>query len=222
MCGNNPLEALRNILYLVCSKSTPPEDAAGYLNDAQHELLRISAITKQTLAWSRLEGNLVETSAHTLFEETLKLFTGKIKNKGIRLNLDLDPTAVVRVVPGEISQVLANLLSNAIDAVTLNGVIDVVLETDGGSRVEISVVDNGKGINPAEMENLFRPFQTTKGNLGNGLGLYVSKNIIDRHNGELRIESQPMVGTRVTVILPGVEDAETNDRVEEMIWMSRG
>jgi len=218
---NNPLEALTNILFLVRSNATSPEEAASYLNDAQHELLRISAITKQTLAWSRQEGSVIETPMYELVEDTLKLFTGKVRNKSIQLNKRLDNSLIVRVVPGEICQVLANLFSNAIDAVQLNGAIDVILEQDEDpSNVRLSVEDNGKGIDPDQMQNLFRPFQTTKGNLGNGLGLYVSKGIVDRHSGELRIHSEVFVGTTVTVVLPRAASPRDEQNLERDLWMS--
>lgn len=203
---NNPLEALTNILYLVQSEFTSPEQAEAYLADAQHELVRISAITRQTLAWSRQEGSVVDIPASHLMEETLKLFTGKIKNKGIVLTSKLSAKPIVRVVPGEICQVLANLMSNAIDAVQVNGSIHLTADQDGDPpHVRLSVRDDGRGMDLKQLETLFRPFQTTKGNLGNGLGLYVSKGIVDRHNGELQISSEPHVGTEVTVILPAIE-----------------
>lgn len=200
---NNPLEALTNILYLIRSDATSPEEAAAYLADAQHELLRISTITKQTLMWSREEGGAIEISAATLMEEALKLFSGKLRNKAVRIRKSLDTVARVRVVPGEIRQVLANLISNAIDAVALSGTITIAVEQDDkDSVVKLSVEDDGDGIDAALMEDLFRPFHSTKGNLGNGLGLYVSKSIIDRHDGELQVHTEPRIGTRVTVVLP--------------------
>lgn len=203
---NNPLEALTNILYLVRADATSPEEAKAYLADAQHELLRISAITKQTLVWSREEGKVVDTRVDMLAEEALRLFAGKIKNKGIKLQTQMSDNAVVRVIPGEIRQVLANLISNAVDAVEVNGTIRIQVHCDEASpHVELSVEDDGKGIEQHQLQEIFRPFHSTKGNLGNGLGLYVSKNIIDRHNGDLRISSKPQAGTKVTILLPRPE-----------------
>ncbi|MCL6463143.1 ATP-binding protein [Pseudacidobacterium ailaaui] len=200
---NNPLEALTNILYLVNSDKTSPEEAKAYLADAQHELLRISAITKQTLVWSREESAPVEVSAVTLMEEALKLFTGKLRNKGLAVHKHFRGTPRIHAVPGEIRQVLVNLISNAIDATRPGGNIHLAVEQPAGSSyVEFHVHDDGHGIENARMEDLFRPFQTTKGNLGNGLGLYVSKGIVDRHHGELKILSQPGHGTRAVMRIP--------------------
>ena len=204
---NNPLEALTNILYLVRLESTPPEQVASLLADAQHELVRISAITRQTLEWSRDEGRVSEVSAQSLMDEALKLFTAKLRNKHVEVEREFEADVTVRVVPGEIRQVLANLLSNAIDAVKTNGRIRVGIRSGDALTpfAEMIVEDNGKGIEAGRIGELFRPFHTTKGDLGNGLGLYVSKNILDRLGGDLRVESTLHVGTRVTAFIPRVE-----------------
>ena len=207
---NNPLEALTNILYLVRLESTPPEQIANLLADAQHELVRISAITRQTLEWSRDEGRLSDVSAQSLMDEALKLFTAKLRNKHVEVERDFEADVIVRVVPGEIRQVLANLLSNAIDAVKSNGRIRVSIRNgDSLTRfAEMIVEDNGKGIEAGRISEIFRPFHSTKGDLGNGLGLYVSKNIVDRLGGDLKVESTLHVGTRVTAFIPRVEKPE--------------
>lgn len=214
---NNPLEALTNILYLVRSQSTPPDQVDSLLADAQHELIRISAITKQTLEWSRDEGRISDVSAQSLMEETLKLFTAKMRNKHIVVERDVESAVMLRAVPGEIRQVLANLLSNAIDAVQAHGRIRISIRArdESSSLAEISVEDNGKGIEAGRLSELFRPFQSTKGNLGNGLGLYVSKNILNRLGGDLKVESTLHVGTKVIAFIPRV--AQENAALSAMV-----
>lgn len=201
---NNPLEALTNILFLVQSEATPAKLSSSLLEDAQHELVRISAITRQTLEWTREEGTVSDVSAQSLINEALKLFSGKMRNKRISVEQKFCSDLTIRVVPGEVRQVLANLLSNAIDAVQMDGRITVTIrESDSEINcAEIIVEDNGKGIEEARMGELFRPFHSTKGNLGNGLGLYVSKNILDRLGGSIKIESTLDVGTKATIVIP--------------------
>jgi signal transduction histidine kinase/CheY-like chemotaxis protein len=201
---NNPLEALTNIVYLVQSETTPRELVSNLLADAQHELVRMSAITKQTLEWSREEGAISDVSIQALVGEALRLFTAKMRNKNIQVEQDCDSEAMIRAVPGEVRQVLANLLSNAIDAVGMHGRIRVrIREGDAETGLaEIVIEDNGAGIEAGRISELFRPFHSTKGNLGNGLGLYVSKNILDRMGGDLQIESTVNVGTTVRVFVP--------------------
>jgi PAS domain S-box-containing protein len=201
---NNPLEALTNILYLMRSACDTSE-LRSYLALADHELVRVSAITKQTLQWSRDEVTVSEISAQTLIDDALKLFFGKLKNKRIQLERDIDAGVRVRVVAGEVRQVIANLLSNAIDALPTGGRIRLRAGTEtraGKQMALLAVEDNGEGIAPDVMANLFKPFQSTKGALGTGLGLYVSRELVDRYGGELAVRSTPGQGTAVIAYFP--------------------
>jgi signal transduction histidine kinase len=105
--------------------------------------------------------------------------------------------------------VLANLVSNALDAAPIDGVGHVEIQllahpaaADRPAHISIMVSDNGSGIDPAVRERLFEPFTSTKGDLGNGLGLYISREIVERHGGSIAMDSQPGHGTRVTFWLP--------------------
>jgi len=117
---------------------------------------------------------------------------------------DADPSGEeVRVYGalGQISQVMANLLANAIQAVPVGGLIGISAAEDGG-MTEISVRDNGHGMNEEVQRHLFEPFYSTKGDLGNGLGLYISNEIVERHGGSLIVGSQVGTGTEIRVRLP--------------------
>lgn len=201
---NNPLEAITNLLYLL---NTEVSTGSGrkLLSQAEHELLRISAITKLTLQWSREENTVCRLSAGALMEETLRLFAGKLRNKGIRVEKHLDEDVSLSVVGGEIRQVLANLFSNAIDAVDVNGRIGISVRRGlhhGRPFAELAVEDNGSGIPAEHISSIFTPFHSTKGDLGNGLGLYISKEIVDRHKGLLLVDSVVGEGTTMRVLLP--------------------
>ena len=202
---NNPLEAITNILFLLRTERAQTEQGDAYFTLAEHELLRISGITKQTLQWSRAEASFASVPVVDLVEEAVRLFSGKMKNKGVVLDTRVDPQMKVHVVVGEIRQVIANLISNAVDAVGLGGNISIVAtqrDEDHRFSAEIEVRDNGHGIAPDKLSDLFRPFESTKGMMGNGLGLYICKEIIDRHGGELAVTSQVNEGTRMRILLP--------------------
>ncbi len=96
---------------------------------------------------------------------------------------------------------MANLLSNAIQAVAVGGRIWLGA-TSGGDTMQIVVRDNGSGMSQETLRNLFQPFYSTKGDLGNGLGLYISHEIVERHGGSLTAESEPGAGTTMRVSLP--------------------
>jgi light-regulated signal transduction histidine kinase (bacteriophytochrome) len=199
---NNPLEALTNILYLLRDSVREDEEAHGYIGLAEGELQRISAITKQTLRWSKEVPQKEEFStAGTLFADALRLYAGKIRNREVTVSVVGSNDAHFFGIKGQIDQVMGNLLSNAIQAVPVHGEI-ALSSRSTGNMMEIVVRDNGQGMGQETLRNLFQPFFSTKGDLGNGLGLYISNEIVKRHGGELLIKSQPGEGTEVTVRLP--------------------
>ena len=138
----------------------------------------------------------------------LRLFQARLTAKRILTSLKVDPSLTFQGIKGEIRQVLINLINNAIDAVQPKGAIDVeALEVEhaGAPAIEILVHDNGSGVAPEQVKRLFTPFFSTKGPLGTGLGLWVSKGIIEKHGGMLNLESHGTDGssqTTATVILP--------------------
>ena len=202
---NNPLEALTNIIYLLGVPGLPEELHHEHLRLAEQELVRISAITKQTLAWSREEATIAVISAESLMEDAVKLFQRKMLNKSVVLTRHMDPDVGVRVVAGEMRQVLSNLISNAIDAVRPGGTVDLRVEAivrDGTRLASISVVDDGCGISPERLAVMFQPFQSSKGSLGSGLGLFISKELVERYGGDLVVESTVDVGTTMRILLP--------------------
>lgn len=201
---NNPLEAITNLLYLLHSEVFT-EGGRRLLSQTEHELLRISAITKLTLQWSREESTVSLLSAVSLVEETLRLFSGKLRNKSIEIQKQIAEELFFSVIGGEIRQVLANIISNAIDAVGLHGRIIIVIRRvvrEGKEFAEIAIQDNGAGIPEDQLPSIFMPFHSTKGDLGNGLGLFISREIIDRHKGNLLVESTFGEGTTMRVHLP--------------------
>jgi light-regulated signal transduction histidine kinase (bacteriophytochrome) len=199
---NNPLEAIINLLYLLNDRVKEDETARGYIESAESELQRISGITKQTLRWSKESVQRPQSrTAGYLFKDILQLFAGKIKNREVNVLIEGGEEVPVYGALGQISQVIANLVSNAIQAVPLGGQIWLSAREDG-DMTEIEVRDNGHGMNDEALRHLFEPFYSTKGDLGNGLGLYISYEIVERHGGSLKVESQVGIGTKVRARLP--------------------
>ena len=185
-----------------------------YLDMAENELERISSITKQTLQFYRDPVQPVGIQAREILEEVLRLFSSRLATKHIQTSLRADPGTVFEAIKGEIRQVLINLVNNAIDAVPTEGRIEIEAKPAkhaGEPAVELLVHDNGSGISPEQAEQLFTPFFSTKGAHGTGLGLWVSKSIVEKHGGTLALASVGTDGMRRTtarLVLPVEADPQ--------------
>ncbi|WP_419805384.1 ATP-binding protein [Terriglobus sp.] len=199
---NNPLESITNLLYLLRMELGDNGNAVDYIGMAEAELARISGITKQTLRWNREDRSAEEDfRAEAIFTEVLRLFQGKTRNRMIAIHKRYAEDVIVHGVIGQIRQVIANLVSNALDAARVGGNVTLNAFYDGDDTV-FTVTDDGAGIPEAIRKQLFQPFFSTKGDLGNGLGLYISHEIVERHHGTLDVESAEGKGTTVRVRLP--------------------
>jgi len=206
---NNPLAAMTNTLYLA---RTNAEDAASvrqYLDIADDELKRVSHITRQTLGFYRESSAPTPVSVSSVMDSAVDLLRGKIKVKCVTIEKQYDGDLQVIGVPGELRQVFSNLLTNSLDAIGEEGTIKLRVSTgpasNGNRRVRVTVADNGRGIKANLRSHLFEPFFTTKGTIGTGLGLWVSKQIIDKHGGTIRMRSSAdgvRRGTVFSVVLP--------------------
>jgi len=185
---NNPLEAVVNLLYLVQSGSVGDAERQ-YLATAQKELERIAAITTHTLRFYRQQSSPAPVSIPELLESALALFQSPLSTSDITVDRQwLDKVPPVVCLEGEIRQVLANLISNAIDSMPNGGTLLLAARaTVNGLNIEIS--DTGSGI-PADVQTkILEPFFTTKGRNGTGLGLTISAEIIARHGGTLNFDT---------------------------------
>ena len=142
-----------------------------------------------------------------LIESVFALYSNKFRSKDIRIERHFGECPRVRAVSGEIKQVVSNLIANAADAVGQKGTIAVTLgsiEKDGETMLQMLIEDDGAGIPPEHLQHLFEPFFTTKKNVGTGLGLWLTKEIVDRYGGS--IEVRPRVngaaGTAFLITLP--------------------
>ena len=206
---NNPLEAVTNLLYLAEHSSTLDE-ARQYIRTAEVELRRASAITTQTLRFHKQASDPLEISVADLVGSVLSVFQGRILNAGVSVTHDIQSDKCIRCFEGEIRQVLSNLISNALDAMPSGGrlIVRAREATDwnsGEPGILITLADTGSGMSPQIQAKLFNAFFTTKGITGTGLGLWVSRQIIDRHRGHLHLRSSQNPahhGTVFTLFLP--------------------
>ena len=187
---NNPLEAAVNLVYLVRTHPALPEDAVSQLEQAEQELERVAYITRQTLGFFRDKNSPGPLNLETLVESVLRVYSNKMKSKKITIHRQFGECPPIPGVEGEIKQVLSNLISNAADAVMMGGSITIILKCihdAGKTTVHLMVVDDGPGIADEHKDRIFEPFFTTKQDVGTGLGLWVSREIIERHGGTLQL-----------------------------------
>ena len=119
-----------------------------------------------------------------------------------QLELELGPVPMVMGRPAELNEVITNLVLNAIDAMPRGGTLQIRTRLGDHRHAVITVADTGMGMSEDVRKRVFDPFFTTKGEEGTGLGLSVSHSIVERHGGDLRVESQPGQGTTFTITLP--------------------
>jgi signal transduction histidine kinase len=205
---NNPLEAVTNLVYLA-KQSAVKEEVRDYLRIADEELNRIAYITRQTLGFFRETKGTTSVKLGDLLDSAVSV-ASKYRNKGIDICREIKQDPEISAIPGEVRQLMVNLLSNSIDAVNSNGQVRV--RVSAGSRgesrgVRLVVADSGCGIPEKGRSNLFQPFFTTKKDVGTGLGLWVCKNIVDKHGGSIRVKSctsKERSGTVISVFLPSM------------------
>lgn len=214
---NNPLESVGNILYLLRNSVELTEEAHKFVEIACQELERASEITQLTLGMQRGSSkNTVPLEITNLIENVLTLYHVRARELGIEIVRRYDDQGSVVGFPVELQQVFSNLIVNAMDAMTIKGnrlVLSVRRWHDpqtGDPGVRVSIMDNGPGIAPEHGAHLFEPFYTTKGEQGTGIGLWVSRNIVEKHGGSLRMHTSVKPhrsGTCFTVFLPLRADA---------------
>ncbi len=205
---NNPLESITNLLYLVRNAANMDE-AQEYVRLAEQELARVSEITLQTLRFNRQQSKPVRVDLADLIGTVISLYTGRFLVRGVVVEWRLIPTPDVLCLEGAIRQVLNNLVRNAVDAMPGGGRLHVRLRPacDPQRRLgaRITIADSGEGVPPEMMQHLFEPFHTTKQLTGTGLGLWVSKGIVDKHGGRISVRTSRSAtrhGTVFSVWLP--------------------
>lgn len=207
---NNPLESVTNLLYLA-RNSDDEADLKSYLDLAERELRRVSAIASQTLRFHKQSTSPTTVHCEDLFDSVTLIYQGKLTNKQIEVERSKRTNRQVLCFEGEIRQVLSNLVGNAIDAMGSDGgrlqlrCREAIATKSGREGLVFTVADSGPGMSPQTVKRALEPFYTTKDIGGTGLGLWISHEIIARHNGHLRFRSSQHPhhhGTVFTIFLP--------------------
>ncbi len=208
---NNPLESVTNLLYLARGEKNLSPELAGYLETAEQELLRVSRITSQTLSFYKQAAYPKAVKCEDMFASVLCIYQGRLVNSRIKVEKRKRATLPIVCFEGEIRQVLGNLIGNAIDAMLAEGgrlllrSREATSWSTGRRGTMLTIADSGGGISDKHLKKIFEAFFTTKGAEGNGLGLWISTEIVDRHQGSLRVRSTQKhggSGTVFTLFLP--------------------
>lgn len=187
---NNPLEAAVNLVYIAKLDPNAPSAVIQQLTQAEQELERVAHITRQTLGFFRDNNAPGPIELEALIGSVFRLYSNKFLTKRITIERHFSKCPPIRGVQNEIKQVFSNLISNAADAVAIGGTIIVTLhcvEEASRTTVHLIIEDNGPGVADENKERIFEPFFTTKQDVGTGLGLWVSREIVQRHGGSIEV-----------------------------------
>lgn len=207
---NNPLESVVNLLFLLRDEVST-QNGRRYVEAAERELSRVIEITRQTLHFYRESNRPVDVKVGSLVDEVLALYRRKITLKKISLLKDVASCHPLLALPGELRQVISNVVVNAIDATPHGGQVRVRLKETcnwQGRRlrgIKFLVGDNGCGIPRQSLRRIGDAFFTTKGQEGTGLGMWVTRGIVQKYNGRMHLASSTAGhrhGTVISIFFP--------------------
>jgi PAS domain S-box-containing protein len=206
---NNPLEAITNFIYLARQQPEISTTTRVYLDTADQELKRVAHIVQQTLGFYRENAHPSTRQVASVIEDVLAIYERKYRHKNIEVVRRVQPGLAISTMQGELKQVLSNIIANAIDASTAGSriIIRGRLATNprtGVPGARITVADFGSGISPQNSLLLFMPFFTTKREIGTGLGLWISRDLLEKRGGNIRFRSRDTApsGTVMSIYLP--------------------
>jgi len=213
---NNPLEAVTNFIYLALCDSNLPEQVRQNLQVADRELTRVAHIARQTLGFYRSTSTSRWIAVPEMVRDALMVYERRLRNKELQVQITVDPGLRVYGKEGELRQVLLNLTANAIDACRSGGKIWIRAQrarrwSSGGEYgVRFTLADNGAGMPRDVKRRLFSPFFTTKADVGTGLGLWVTKSLVEQRGGYVRFRSRQgeRSGTAMSFFVPSPKAVE--------------
>jgi signal transduction histidine kinase len=194
---NNRLAALTNLIFLARSRSDCSLQSAEYLDEADSQLRSLGEITSRSLAFIRLDLEAKEIDLVDLATSALRLHHEQISQKRINVQTRSSESALARVKKGEIFQAVTNLLLNSIEALPHSGNLHVRVAMRRSNAI-ITIADNGAGIPESMRKTLFDPFKSYKSE-GNGLGLWIVREIVHGHGGTIQYRSSSVVGRSGTI-----------------------
>lgn len=207
---NNPLESVINLLFLARSE-TLTDAAQNYLQQAENELARVTEITKHTLRFYKEPNQASQVDLISILDSVLTLYHSRLIAAKIVVEKEVTRSSLpILASPGELRQVIANLVGNALDAMRSGGKLRLRVSVehhsgDGAAKARLSIADTGHGIPKHILPTIFEPFITTKGETGTGLGLWVTDEIIKKNGWSMRVRSntqQKHAGTVFSLLMP--------------------
>ena len=222
---NNPLEAISNAVYLLQDHSSLDEEARFYTQLANKEIPRLAHITKQTLSFYRESHRPVTLSLSEILDNVIELQSRRLQLNSITVDKRYRTSGTIQGFPGELKQVFLNIIGNAVQAMPEGGRLRIQLfpskeRRTGRQGVRVSIHDTGMGIPVEHARQIFEPFFTTKETKGTGIGLWISKGIIQKYDGTIRFRSMRLkqgYGTCFSVFIPAVMATQSNESAAEMI-----
>jgi signal transduction histidine kinase len=197
---NNPLEAIGNLVYLTKNGADDAAQVRKHMQVVESQLARLGEITRRTLSFYREEAEPKAFDLVAIAEAAIRLHLHGLPVGRVTITRQFPEVASVHGREGQILQVLSNILLNALDALPEQDATFRLRIRVVGKRVQMAIADNGQGIPTALRASLFKPFATGKSK-GTGIGLWLSKQIMDRHSGTIRFRSSQRVGNGGTVFL---------------------
>lgn len=208
---NNPLESVINFVYLAKHQPEISTETRDFLTAADQELSRVAHIAQQTLGFYRDNSRPIPLPITDVIHSVLNVYHFKLQNRTLQLVKQIDPGLTVVALQGEVKQILSNLVANAIDASHQGGTIVIRAHAaphplSRAPGVRITIADNGTGVAPENKPRLFVPFFTTKQAVGTGLGLWITKDLLEKKGGSIHFRSsdQSPSGTVMSIFLPEV------------------
>ena len=218
---NNPLEVIANVFYLLRDHPSLDENARSLAQIAEEEISRVRQIANQTLAFYRESGKPISLSLSHVLDGVLEIYARSLKANGVSVERKCSASREILAFPVEIRQVFVNLIGNALEAMPDGGVLRIGIHdssecVDNSRRAGIcvNITDTGVGIPAEYRDKLFQPFVTTKAEKGTGLGLWVSRGIVQKLGGTIRFRTTKIRGKTITsfaVFIP--TRSEEMDRV---------
>ena len=221
---NNPLEAVTNLIFLAKTNQNIPDTVRRHLEVADEELARVGQIAQQTLGFYRDTSRPHALNVAAVISDVISVFERRLSYKQMYCRPEFRGNLEIVGLQGELRQAISNLLLNAMDASSNGNVLrirarETRISKTGLAAVSIAVGDSGCGISDSAKIKLFSPFFTTKQSVGTGLGLWVTKGIVEKHGGSIRFRSrvQPPCGTVFRIVLPRRADRLVPDAGHELI-----
>jgi PAS domain S-box-containing protein len=206
---HNPLDSVSNLLYLMRTEVSE-EESKHFMDMAEQELARVTQISRAMLGLYRESKAPVQVNLKEMLLEILLLMERRFTDLDVTMHADLPNSVVVDAFPAELRQVFTNLITNAAEAASPGGQVRVSIIPqaagigDDGLKQQAGATvvsaDNGAGVPENVRPHLFQPFFTTKGEYGTGLGLWVSRGIINKHGGSIELDSSTDNGSHGTVV----------------------